>query len=126
VVAEKTGKFNGKKMTTGDSSTIGPKADTNNLGEPEGLIGCAGNIVLADDINNIVYLLAASSGTDDGLSVKASHLYAVAGNGGTGDTGDGGSPVKAELNAPCAVATDAHGDLFIADAGNNVIREVTS
>jgi hypothetical protein len=127
VVAEKTGKFYGKKMTAGDIYTIGPKSDADNLGEPEGLIiDHAGNIVFADDFNNIVYLLAASTGTDDGLAVKAKHLYAIAGNGATGDTGDGGNPQKAELNAPCAVATDAHGDLFIADAGNNTIREITS
>jgi secreted PhoX family phosphatase len=125
VVAEKTGTFYGKKMTTGDIYTIGPKSDANKLGDPEGLIiDPAGNIVFADAGNNIVYLLATSTGTDDGIAIKANKLYEVAGNGKTGDTGDGGNPQKAELNSPCAVATDSHGNLIIADGGNNVIRQV--
>ena len=32
----------------------------------------------------------------------------------------------ASLNDPTSVAVDAHGDLFIADSANNVVREVTS
>jgi hypothetical protein len=125
VVAEKTGKFYGVKMTTGDIYTIGPKSDANDLGVPEGLIfDPSGNIVFAGAGNNIVYLLATSTGTDDGISVKAKHLYAIAGNGTLGDTGNGGDPQKAELNSPCAVATDTHGDLIITDGGHNVIRQI--
>jgi trimeric autotransporter adhesin len=127
VIAAKTGKFYGKKMTTGDIYTIGPKSDPNVLGSPEGLtIDHSGNIVFADAGNNIVYLLAASTGTDDGVAVKAGHLYAIAGNGNTGYAGDGADPQKAELNSPCAVAADSHGNLYIADGGNNVIREITN
>jgi sugar lactone lactonase YvrE len=49
----------------------------------------------------------------------------VAGTGVAGYTGDAGPAYNAELNAPDGVAVDAAGDLFIADTGNNVIREVT-
>jgi sugar lactone lactonase YvrE len=127
VIAAQKGKFYGKKMTGGDIYTVGPKTDSNVLNTPEGLtIDAQGNLVFADAGNNVVYLLAAASGTDDGLTVKAGHLYTIAGTGTAGDTGDGGSPLKAELNSPCAVATDAHGHLVVADGGNNVIRQISS
>ena len=41
-----------------------------------------------------------------------------------GYSGDGGPATAAELNSPTGVAVDAAGDLFIADSGNNRIREV--
>ena len=51
-------------------------------------------------------------------------IITVAGNGKAGYSGDGGPATDAELDSPCGVAVDAAGDLFIADVGNNVIREV--
>ena len=51
-------------------------------------------------------------------------ITTVAGNGTAGFSGDGGPATAAELNDPAGVAVDAAGDLFIADTGNNVIREV--
>ena len=38
--------------------------------------------------------------------------------------GDGGPAISALLNAPQCVASDAAGNLFIADSGNNAIRRV--
>ena len=43
-----------------------------------------------------------------------------------GYSGDGGPATSAELNCPHGVAVDAGGDLFIADTGNNRIREVNA
>ena len=42
-----------------------------------------------------------------------------------GYTGDGGPATAATLNGPAGVAVDAAGDLYIADAGNNAVREVS-
>ena len=57
--------------------------------------------------------------------VKATgDIITVAGDGTAGYSGDGGPATDAELNDPSGVAVDAAGDLFIADGGNNVIREV--
>ena len=57
--------------------------------------------------------------------VKATgDIITVAGNGTAGYSGDGGPATAAELNGPRGVAVDSAGDLFIADIGNNVIREV--
>lgn len=41
-----------------------------------------------------------------------------------GNAGDGGPATQAALNYPFAVAVDRLGDVFIADSGNNNVREV--
>jgi len=56
---------------------------------------------------------------------SVSIINTVAGNGITGYTGDGGPAVNAEI-AGAAVALDASGNLYIADAGNNCIRKVNA
>ena len=43
-----------------------------------------------------------------------------------GYTGDGGPATAASALLPIGVAVDGSGDLFIADTGNNVVREVTA
>jgi YD repeat-containing protein len=58
--------------------------------------------------------------------MTAGDIYTVAGSAtaAQGDSGDGGAATSALMNAPTGVFTDAAGDLFIADMGNNRIREV--
>ena len=56
--------------------------------------------------------------------VPSSIITTVAGNGNSGYSGDGGSATAAMLDGPDAVATDASGDIFIADTVNNRVREV--
>ena len=51
-------------------------------------------------------------------------ITTVAGNGTGGYSGDNGPATAAELDDPRGVAVDAAGDLFIADYGNNLVREV--
>lgn len=52
-------------------------------------------------------------------------ITTFAGTGVGGYTGDGGPALKATLNGPTAMAFDQYGNLFFADTGNHVIREVT-
>ena len=47
-----------------------------------------------------------------------------AGTGAPGYSGDGGPASIAGLSAPCAIACDKQGNLFIADGANSVIRKV--
>ena len=53
-------------------------------------------------------------------------ISTLAGNGTAGYSGDGGLATNAELNGPGETAVDASGNIYIADTGNNVIREVTA
>jgi hypothetical protein len=53
------------------------------------------------------------------------HIYTVAGSGtggGHGHLGDGGPATKAVIRGPTGVAIDAHGNLVIADTGDNRVR----
>jgi sugar lactone lactonase YvrE len=50
----------------------------------------------------------------------------VVGTGMPGYTGDDGPATSATLASPSAVAYDGAGDLFIADAANHVVREITA
>jgi uncharacterized protein (TIGR03437 family) len=57
--------------------------------------------------------------------VTAGIITTVAGNGYLSYSGDGGPAIEAQLNQPGAVALDAAGNLYIADAYNNRIRKVS-
>ena len=50
-------------------------------------------------------------------SIAGNHIYAY--------SGDNGPATSAQLNTPLGVATDAGGDVYIADSANNVVRMVT-
>jgi sugar lactone lactonase YvrE len=121
--------FLASALATGTVSILSTYAGTGNAGfsgdggpaklatfnQPAGVaVDLRGNVYIADTANNRIRMIAPN-----GI------ITTVAGTGVAGDTGDGGLATKAELNAPTAVAVDALGDLFIADTGNNAIREIT-
>src|SRR5207245_11491033 len=51
-------------------------------------------------------------------------IYAVAGTGKAGYSGDGGPAMKAELHDPFDVALDRDGNLFFSDTLNHCVRRV--
>jgi len=55
----------------------------------------------------------------------AGGIRTVAGPGPMGFSGDGGPANLAAIAAPAGLAFDAAGDLFLADSGNNRVREIT-
>jgi len=55
---------------------------------------------------------------------KTGLLETVAGSGVCGYSGDGGPAKEARLKAPAEIAFDGKGNLFVADAGNNLVRRV--
>jgi hypothetical protein len=97
----------------GYSGDNGP-ATAAELGYPEDVaLDAAGDLFIADSGSNVVREVSAG-GT----------ISTVAGNGTAGYSGDNGPAVAAELSNPEGVKVNAAGDLFIADVGNNVVREV--
>ena len=95
----------------------GGQATNAELNDPCGVaVDAGGNLFLADSGNNRIREVNASTHV----------ITTVAGKGAAGCSGDGGQATNAALNDPCGVAVDASGDLFIADSGNNRIREVNA
>lgn len=74
----------------------------------------AGNYYISDWIGNAVREVTANG-----------VINTIAGNGTLGYSGDGGPATSAQLNTPCGVVVDPAGDIYIADTGNDVVREVT-
>jgi len=73
----------------------------------------AGNVYIADANNNRVRKVDLSG-----------NITTVAGTGVAGYSGDGGQAVSAKISAPCAVAVDGAGNLYIAETGNSTVRKV--
>jgi len=99
---------------TGD----GTQATNAKIGYSHGItVDGAGNVYYSDLGSNVVRKIDAS-----GI------ITTVAGNGIAGFGGDGGiaTAVAAELNTPRGLRVDGAGNLYIADVGNNRIREVNT
>jgi len=95
----------------------GGAATSASLYYPSGVaVDVAGNLYIADEGNNCIRKLTATTGV----------ITTVAGNGAFGYSGDGGAATSASLNYPSGVAVDVAGNLFIADQQNNTIRKVTA
>jgi trimeric autotransporter adhesin len=82
----------------------------------------SGNVIVADPGADRVRVVAARTGMFYGQQMQAGDIYAIAGNGTTGFSGDGGPAAKAELAGPASVAMDAAGNLVIVDFGNQRVR----
>lgn len=102
----------GLSTTTGNDSTA--VADTlPSFNNPAGIaLDVAGNIYVADYGNNLIRKI-----TPGGI------VSTVAGTGMQGSVNETG--VLASFNRPAGIAVDASGNLYIADSGNNIIREIT-
>jgi DNA-binding CsgD family transcriptional regulator/sugar lactone lactonase YvrE len=99
---------------TAGSGGDGAPAAQAQLNTPQGLaVDSAGNVYIADTLNNRVRRVDA-----DGT------ITTVAGTGEAGYAGDGRAGREANLNLPTGLAIGFNDTLFIADTGNNVIRQL--
>ena len=101
----------------GFSGDGGPAAAAQ-LNSPQGLaVDSQGNLYIADQVNNRVRMVTAQG-----------VISTLAGDGKLGTPrflGDGGPAIVAHLNLPAGVAVDHAGNVYIADTGDNSIREVS-
>jgi sugar lactone lactonase YvrE len=129
-----TGLFGCSSNTTTTSSigTIATVAGTGTLGysgngrlatsaqldQPTcAVVDNAGNLYIGDVATNTVRKVAAGTGI----------ISLYAGNGGApGYSGDGGVATLASMNGPSGCALDSAGNLYVAEAGNNVVRKITA
>ena len=103
---------NGGSGFSGD----GGNATSAQINGPGGVgVDAQGNVYIADGGNARIREVN-TSGT----------ITTVAGNGSGGYSGDGGAATSAQIYQPSAVVADANGNIYIADAGNDVVREVNT
>jgi hypothetical protein len=139
VVADVSGTYFGQPMTAGDLYTVagtgtpgysgdnglGTRASLN-LDEGGVAVDRSGNIVIADEGNHRVRIVASEAGSFYGVAMTTGDIYTVGGTGDREFSGDGGPATYAELSAHTQAAVDATGNLVIADSGNNRIRVVAA
>ena len=98
-----------------NSGDAGPATAARLLQPASVAVDQSGDVYIADSGDNRVRKVDGN----DQITNFAGNFAAL-----WGDTGDGGPAPAAELNEPTGLAIDASGDLYIADTGNNRVREV--
>jgi sugar lactone lactonase YvrE len=96
------------------SGAVVPNVVPGSLYRPAGVSAVNGTVYASNTGDNAVSVLQNGS-----TSVIAGSLE------GYGEKGDGGKATSATLYQPNGTAVNAAGDLFIADSGDNVVRELT-
>jgi len=106
-------------LNCGYSGNGGPATDARLDFPQKAIADAAGNVYIGDLYNCVVRKVDASTGVISN--------YAGSGPGiNCGYSGDGGLATDAQLNQPIGLTFDSAGNLYIADALNEVIRKVTA
>src|SRR6202140_208218 len=110
-------------LVTGSLTTV---AGTGNAGYTDGVLATTALLRqpsgLAFDEKANLYIADTGNNAVRELAIGDHYLRTVAGTGKSGEFGDGGPAILAQLAAPTAVAVRPNGDVVIADTGNNLVR----
>jgi hypothetical protein len=140
VVACRTGFFYGQQMTAGRTYTAvgggtkslesgAPARDVQLTGLSVVATDSAGDVLIGTSSNAFgahqVWMMAARTGTRYGQAMTAGDLYPVAGDGTSGQAGDGGPATAAEIESP-GLTADGSGNLVLADTNRvRVVADTT-
>jgi RHS repeat-associated protein len=103
----------------------GGVATSAQMAVPDGVaMDASGDLVISDNYNDDLRIVAAASGTLAGQSVTAEDIYNLAGTGHFSQATNSGAASAEDLNNPGAVRTDAAGDVIFTDAFDNAVRFV--
>ena len=104
------------RMVGAEAGVIRSVSTPGLLNAPSGVaLDKAGNLYIADTGNNVVREIGRYNGFVSSLAGTV---------GQAGKTGDGAAATSALLNAPAGIALDSAGNIYIADTGNNEVREI--
>jgi hypothetical protein len=92
-----------------------PSGNTCSLYNPTGVAAANGVVYVSNTKHNIV---ASVTTSNSATSILAGSCQ------GSGESGDNGLATSATLSQPAGLALDHNGDVFIADGGDNVVREI--
>lgn len=110
---------------TGAIGTVAGSDDLSGFGGDNGPAVDAKLSLPADVAVRAGWLYIADTGNNRVRQVSPSGVITtLAGSGGAGFSGDGGTASRAELFGPWGLALDSRGNLLIADSGTNRIREI--
>lgn len=79
---------------------------------------------IAVDISGDVYVSDQSNQRIRAISIVSGNINTIAGTGIAGFSGDGGSALLAQLNAPSGISIDKKGDILLADRSNHRLRKL--
>jgi sugar lactone lactonase YvrE len=95
-------------------STTNTSGSSARFNDPSGVaVDSSGNIYVADSGNNTIRMVT-----------PAGYVTTIAGLAGSSGSADGNGN-GARFDAPSGVAVDSSGDIFVADTGNDTIREIS-
>jgi sugar lactone lactonase YvrE len=110
--------------TTAGFSGDGGPAIAAKLSGPTGIyLDIYNNLFIADAGNHRIREVPAVNVTT-GTMMTAGDIYTIAGNGTSGNNGDGAAATSAELATPFALVVDKAENVFFSDTTNQTIREI--
>jgi hypothetical protein len=129
MIAARPGTYFGRHMAAGDIYTIAGNGNVAYSGDggpatAAGLFDTAltadrpGNLLIADDQNNRLRVVAAKTGTYYGRHMTAGDIYTIAGTGSPTYSGDG-APGVATACSPTGAVADPAGNVLITDPWNH-------
>ncbi|MBZ5629004.1 MAG: CHAP domain-containing protein [Acidobacteriia bacterium] len=111
----------------GYSGDAGPAIAARLNGPLSIALNASGTVLYVADTNN-ERIRAVNQSTSPttvlAVTIQPGQIQTVVGRGTSGYSGDGGPAIAAAISFPTGLTVDAAGNLFFADAANNVIREV--